>query len=195
MRPGDQNMLARERRQQLKPRRRSRILVDVENRGDLGMLQLDALCMDDVAPKQDFLSLRRKFIAGMSRSMTRQRDELHAVDDWLGATKRVPLTDLYVRRCDGLRTLEERLRILRRLSSDFRRQPKVAFGLRDVNIGIRKDALSVLSGQAADVIGMEVRDQKDVDCFRRVACAAKAARQAPECSATPPGAGAGIDED
>src|SRR5258708_13336031 len=131
----------------------------------------------------------------MSRGMTRQGDELHAVDDWLGAAKRVPLTGLDVRPCDGLRALEERLRILRRPGSDFRRQPKVAFSLRDVNIGIWKDALSVLSGQAANVIGMEVRDQNDVDFFRRVACAAKAARQAPECSAAPPGAGAGIDED
>src|SRR6266566_3195392 len=123
----------------------------------------------------------------MSRSMTRQRDELHAVDDSLGTTKRVPLTGLDVRRCDGLRTLKERLRILRRLSSDFRRQPKVAFGLCDVNIGIWKDALSVLSGQAADVIGMKVRDQNDVDFFRRVACAAEAARQAPKCCTAPPG--------
>src|SRR6202165_2550549 len=121
----------------------------------------------------------------MSRGMTRQRDELHAFDDWLGAAKRVPLTGLDVRRCDGLRTLKERLRILRRLSSDFRRQPKVAFRLRDVNVGIWKDALSVLSGQAADVIGMEVRDQNEVDFFRWVACAAKAARQAPEFSPTP----------
>src|SRR4029077_1449909 len=131
----------------------------------------------------------------MSRGMTRQRDELHAGDDWLGATKRVPLTGLDVGRCDGLRTLEERLRILRRLSSDFRRQTEVAFGFRDVNIGIWKDALSVLSGQPADVIGMEVRDQNDVDFFRRVAGAAEAARQAPKCWATPPGAGTRIDED
>jgi len=108
----------------------------------------------------------------MSWGMTRQRDELHAVDDCLGATKRVPLTGRDVGRCDGLHTLEEWLRVLRRLSSDFRRQPKVAIGLRDVNIGIWKDALSVLSGQAADVIGMEVRDQNDVDFFRRVACVA-----------------------
>src|SRR6266403_4624276 len=179
MRPRDHNILAREPRQQLLPRRRSRSLVDVENRGDLGMLQLDAQCMDDVAQKQDFLSLGRKLIAGMSRGMTSQRDELHAGDDWLGATKRVPLAGLDVRRCDALRALEERLRILRRFSSEFRRQPKVAFGLRDVNIGIWKDALSVLS-QAADVIGMKVRDQNDVDFFRRVACAAEAARQAPE---------------
>src|SRR5579864_9670059 len=127
--------------------------------------------------------------------MTRQRDELHAVDDWLGATKRVPLTGLDVGRCDGLRTLKERLGILRRLGSDFRRQPKVAFGLRDVNIGIWKDALSILSGQAADVIGMEVRDQNEVDFFRRVARAAEAARQPPECSPTPPGARARIHED
>src|ERR1700738_3572763 len=131
----------------------------------------------------------------MSRGMTRQRDDSHAVDDWLGATKRVPLTGLDVRRCDGLGTLEERLDILRRLISDFRRQPKFAFGLRDENIGIWKDALSVLSGQAADVIGMEVCDQNDVDFFRRVTCAAEAARQARECSSTPPGAGARIHED
>jgi len=57
----DQNILARELRQQLIPRRRSRSLVDIKNRGDLGMLQLDSLCMDDVAPKQNFLSLLQKF--------------------------------------------------------------------------------------------------------------------------------------
>src|SRR5580700_7380895 len=131
----------------------------------------------------------------MSRGMTRQRDELHAVDDWLGATECVPLGGFDVRRCDGLRTLEERLRILRRLSSNFRREPKVAFGLRDVHIGIWKNTLSVLGGQAADVIGMEVCDQNEVDFFRRVACAAEASRQAPEGSPTPPGAGTRIDED
>src|SRR6202158_3381531 len=195
MRPRDQNILAREPRQQLMSRRRSRSLVDVKYRGYLGLRQLDAQCMDDVTPKQDFLPLGRKFIAGMSRGMTRQRDELHAVDDSLGASKRVPLTGLDVRRCDGLRTLEERLRILRRLGSDFRRQPKVAFGLRDVNFGLWKDALSVLSGQAADVIGMEVGDQNDVDFFRRVACAAEAAGQGPERCPTIPSAGARIDED
>jgi hypothetical protein len=69
----------------------------------------------------------------MSRGMTRQRDELHAIEDWLGATKRVPLTGLDIRPCDGLRTLEERLRILRRLSDDFRRQPKVTFCLLDLD--------------------------------------------------------------
>src|SRR3981189_3925399 len=108
----------------------------------------------------------------MARGMTMQRDDLQAVGDWVGASKRVPLTGLDVRRCDGLRTPEERLRILRRLSSDFRRQPKVAFDLRDVNIGIWEDALSVLSGHATDVIGMEVRDQNEGDFFRRVPCPA-----------------------
>src|SRR5713101_5868526 len=190
MRPRDHNTLAREPRQQLIPCRCSRSRVNVEDHRELGVLQLDALCMDGVAPKQDFVSLRRKLIAGMSGGMTMQRDELHAVDDCLGATKRVPLTGLDVRRCDGLRPLEERLRILRRLSSDSRRQPKITFSLRDVDLGIWKDGLSVLSGQAADVIGMEVRDQNDVDFFRRVACAAEAARQAPERSPTKPSAGA-----
>src|SRR6267143_4631515 len=151
--------------------------------------------MDDIAPKQNFLSLGRKFIAGMSRGMTSQRDELHAVDDWLGSSKRVPLTCLDVRGGDALRALEERLRIFRRLSSDFRRQPEVAFCLRDVDLGIWKDAISVLSSETADVIGVEVRDQNEVDFFRRVACAAEVARQVPERSPTKPGAGARIDED
>src|SRR5713101_7444237 len=194
MRRRDQNILTREPGQQLMPRRRSRSRVDVENRGDLGMLQLDTLCMDDVAPKQDPLSLRRKFIAGMPRGMTRQWDELHAVDDWFGATERVPLTGLDIRRCDRLRTLEERLRILRRLGSDFRRQPKIAFCLRDVDLGIWKDAISVLSSEAADVIGVEVRDQNDVDFFRRVACAAEVPQQVPVRSPTKPGAGTRVDE-
>src|SRR6202049_4872399 len=116
----------------------------------------------------------------MSRGVTRQRDGLHAIDDWLGPAKRVPLSGLDIRRCDGLRPLEERLGIRRRLSGKYRRQPKCAFGLRHVNVGIWKDALSVLSGQAADVIGMKVRDQNDVDSFRHLACVAEAARQAPE---------------
>src|SRR5258705_12136093 len=104
----------------------------------------------------------------MSRGMTRQRDDLDAVEDLLGATERVPFTGLDVRRCDGLRTLEERPCILRRLRSDVRRQPKVAFGLRDVYIGVGKDALSVRGGQTADVIGMEVGDRYDVDVFQPV---------------------------
>src|SRR2546421_9978504 len=131
----------------------------------------------------------------MSGSVTRQRDELHAVDDWLGAAERVPLTGLDIRRCDGLRTLEERLRILWRLGSDFRRQPKVAFCLRDVDLGIWKDALSVLSGETADVIGMEVRHQNEIDFLRRVARASEAGGQAPERFRMPPSAGPRIDED
>src|SRR5258708_31265073 len=103
----------------------------------------------------------------MSRGMTRQRDDLYAVDDWFGATKRVPLVGLDVWRGDGLRTLEERLCILRRLRSDFGRQPKVAFGLRDVDLGIWKDAVSVLSGQTADVIGLAGRYQNHAAFFLR----------------------------
>src|SRR5260370_8569181 len=114
--------------------------------------------MDDVAPKQDSLSLRRKFIARVPRRVTRQRDELHAVDDSLGAVKCVPFTGLDVRRCDGLCTLEEWLCILRGLGSDFRRQPKVGFGLRDVHIRIWKAALSILSRHPSYVSGINVCD-------------------------------------
>src|SRR6266436_4092713 len=130
----------------------------------------------------------------MSRGVTRQRDELQAVDDWLGAAKRAPLTGLDIRRCDGLRTLEKLLRIFRGLSSDFRRQPKVALCLRYVNLGIWKDDLSILSGQTTYVIGVEVRHQNEVDLFRRIACAAEAALQVPERSSTKPVASARIDE-
>src|SRR4029077_11583297 len=131
----------------------------------------------------------------MPRGMTGQRDELHAVRDRLGATERAPLASLDIRRRDGLRTLEERLRILWRLGSDFRRQPKVAFCLRDVDLGIWKDALSVLSGETADVIGVEVRYQNEVDFLRRVACATEAAGQASKRFRMPPSAGTRIDED
>src|SRR6266481_1873950 len=151
--------------------------------------------MDGVAPKQEFLPLRREFIASVARSVTTEGDELHALDDCLGVAKRVPLASLDVRRCDGLRTLEERLRIFRRLSSDFRRQPEAAFCLRDIDLGIWKDAISVLSSEAADVIGVEVRDQNEVDFFRRVACAPEAGGQASERSPAIPGAGTRIDED
>ena len=134
MRPRDHDIFARELRQQLIPCRRSRGWVDVEDHCDFRMLQLDALCMNGVAPKQDFVSFRRKFIAGMSGGMTVQRNKLHAVHNRLGATERVPPAGLDVRRCDGLRALEKRLRILRRLGGAFRRQPEVAIFLRDVDL-------------------------------------------------------------
>ena len=53
----DQNILSGEFSQQLIPHRRSRSLADVEDHRNLGMRQLDALCMNDVAPKQDSFSL------------------------------------------------------------------------------------------------------------------------------------------
>src|SRR6267378_2915436 len=78
----------------------------------------------------------------MPGGMTRKRDDLHAVDDRLGAAERVPFAGLDVRRGDGSRALEERLGILRRLGSDLRRQPEVALRLRDVDLGIREDPIS-----------------------------------------------------
>src|SRR5258705_2586396 len=127
--------------------------------------------------------------------MTGQRNDLHAVEDRLGAAERVPLAGFDVRLSDGLGALEERLRLFRRLGSDFWRQPKVALSLRDVNLGIWEDTISIVSGEAADVIGVEVRDQDEVDLLRRIARAAEAGRQAPERFPTIPGAGASIDED
>src|SRR5580704_5723196 len=120
MRSRDQNISAREGRQQLTAQRRSGGWVGVEDHCELGMRQLNTLRVDDIAAKQDGLTLGRKFIAGMSRGMTRKRDNLHAVDDGLGATKRVPLAGRDIWRCDGLRTLEERLRILGCPGGDFR---------------------------------------------------------------------------
>src|SRR5258706_14037555 len=127
--------------------------------------------------------------------MTMQRQELDAVHERLGAAERVPLAGIDVRRRDGLRALEERLCIFRRFGGDFRRQPKVAFDLRDEDIGVGKDALSVLSREAADVIGVEVRNQNAVDLFRCVACATQAVHQTTESSPAEPRAGARVDED
>src|ERR1700688_4895350 len=131
----------------------------------------------------------------MSRGMTAERYDLHTVNDLIVVAKRVPLSGLDVWRCDTLRTLEERLRILRRLGSDFRRQPKVALFLRDVDLGIWKDAISVLRSEAADMIGVEVRDQDNVHFFRGVARASKTSHQVPVRSPTKPSAGAHIDKD
>src|SRR5712675_237506 len=142
MRPRDHNILARELKQQLLPSRKSRRRVDVENHRDLGMLQLDALSVHGVSPKQEFLSLGRKFVTGMPRSMTMQRHDFDAVNDLLGVAKRTPLAGLDVWRCDALGTLEELLRFLRRFRSDLRRQPKIAFCLRYVDLGIWKNAIS-----------------------------------------------------
>ena len=53
----DDNILVRELRKQLAPCRCSRSRVDVEDHRDLGVLQLDVVGMDGVAPKQDSVSL------------------------------------------------------------------------------------------------------------------------------------------
>jgi len=95
--------------------------------------------------------------------MTRQGDELHAIDDWLGATKRVHLPALMYGAAMACALWKNGCASFGALSSDFWRQPKVAFGLHDVNIGVWKDPFSILSAQSADVIGMEVRNQNDVD--------------------------------
>src|SRR5712675_1736060 len=58
MRGRDHDILAGEPGQQLIPCRCSRSRIGVEDHRDLGMLQLDALGMDGVAPKKDLVSLR-----------------------------------------------------------------------------------------------------------------------------------------
>ena len=127
--------------------------------------------------------------------MAMQRNELHTVHDRLGAAERVPLAGLDVRGRDALRAPEERLRIFRCFGGDFGRKPKVAFDFRDVDIGVRKDAISVLGGEASDVIGVEVRNQNKIDLFRSVARATQTIRHPTESSPSPPRAGACIDED
>jgi len=148
-----------------------------------GMLQLDAHYMDDVAQKQDFCPLD-EFIASMSRSMTSSGTT--CIPSTIGSEPLnvCHLPALMYGAAMALRALEERLRILRCLSSDsgdsksrFRPSPRKHRHLE------RRAFRPEWSG--ADVIGMEVRDQNEVDLFRRVACAAEAARQAPEGSPTP----------
>jgi len=75
---------------------------------------------------------------------------------------------------------------LRRLSSDFRRQRKVAFGLATVKC-IEERRRSVLRREAADVIGMEVRDPKRGDFLRRVAALRRCPPNRPECCPNPTG--------
>src|SRR6266478_123768 len=131
----------------------------------------------------------------MSRGMTAERHDLHAVNDLIGIAKRVPLSGLDVRNCDALCTLEQLLCFLGRLSGNFRREPKVAICLCDIDVRIGKDDLPIRSGQAADVVRVEVRDQYSVDLFRRVPSATEVGYQVPELSPTKPDAGSSIDKD
>src|ERR1700722_19625509 len=129
----------------------------------------------------------------MSRGMTAERCDLHAANNLIRVGKRAPLSGLDVGRCDALCTLEELLCFLRRLSRNFLRQPKVVVCLRHIYVGIWKDDLSIPSRKAADVVGVEVRDQDDVDFFRRVPSAAEVGYQVPESSPTKPGSRPSID--
>src|SRR5258708_9221198 len=62
-------------------------------------------------------------------------------------------------------------------------------------MGVGKDAFSVLSGEAADMIGVEVRHQNAVDLLRCVACTSQALDQATQSSPAEPRAGTRVDED
>src|SRR5260221_10674519 len=57
VRPRDHDVLARKRWQQPIAHRRSRGMVNIEDHRNFGIPQLDNLCMDGVAPKQDLLSV------------------------------------------------------------------------------------------------------------------------------------------
>ena len=129
VRPRDQRVFVHEPRQQLSARSRGRGVVNVKHNSNVSMTQLDELLMDGVAPKQDLLPARGKFVACVSRGVTMQGNELDAVPDRLGVAERVPLAGLDVRRRNALRGLEERLDLFRRFGSVLRRQPKVAFRL------------------------------------------------------------------
>ena len=129
----------------------------------------------------------------MARGMTRQGDEFHAVDDFV-----VPLS---VRHLLALMYGAA-------MACALWKNGCASFGAFSAMSGDNQKSLSAFATytsaletracrpgwSTADVIGMEVRDQHDVDFFRRVAGAAEAPRQAPECTPTPPRAGAHIDE-
>jgi len=78
------------------------------------------------------------------------------VDDWLGASKRVPLTALMVRRCDGLRTLEDGCASFGALAAISGGQTKSLFGpSRRTSAFGKTRPFAVVSGQAGDVNRME----------------------------------------
>src|SRR5580692_10050800 len=104
-------------------------MIDIKDHGNVGMAQLDKLLVNRVAPKQDWLSLRREFITGVSRRVTMQGNELHPVQQRLGVAERVPLAGIEVRGGNAARAQEELLCIFRRFGGDFRRQPKITLGL------------------------------------------------------------------
>jgi hypothetical protein len=61
-----------------------------------------------VLPKTGFFYPVTKIHNQYVRGMAMQRDEVHPVDDYLGAIERMPLAGLDVRRGDGFRLQIER---------------------------------------------------------------------------------------
>jgi len=78
--------------------------------------------------------------------------------------KVVPFAGLDVRRGDGP---PRSRRTAGHPSRPWRRSPATArsrLRLRDVDLGIREDPISVVGGETADVIGVEVRDRTRSTC-------------------------------
>src|SRR3981189_2685855 len=63
-----------------------------------------------------------------------------------------------------------------------------------MDFGIREHALSITSGQSADVIGVKVRDQNEIHLLGGIAGTAKACLQTTERPSAPPLSRAGVHE-
>ena len=65
--------------------------------------------------------------------------------------------------------LKKDQRLGRRFSRDAGLQPEVAVCLRHADLRIAKDAAAVRAIDTADMIGMKMRNENDVDLIRRIA--------------------------
>ena len=143
--------------------------VDVELDTDAGSSHLYRHDVHDVSPDQERLPLRRDFVTHMAGRVTDDGVRPNAGHDGVRTFEWPPLAggDVWCGRI--ARDLEKDLRLGRRFSRNVGRQPEVAVCLRHADFGIAKDAAAVRAIDTADVIGMKMRNEDDVDLIRRIA--------------------------
>src|SRR3984893_4129873 len=107
----------------------------------------------------------------------------------------MPLLGLHVRGGDGPGRLKEFLRLPGRLCRHFWREPEIAVRFSHVYSGVRKHATPTPRCEPANVIGMKVSEEDQIDLTCGVARASEIRRELSERGSTVPPACSCVDED
>src|ERR1700730_17187123 len=107
----------------------------------------------------------------------------------------MPLPGLHVRGGNGLGALKEFLRLLACLCRHFGREPEIAVRFSHVYSRVRKHAIPTPRCEPANVIGVKVSEEDQIDLTCGVARASEIRRALSVRGSTVPPAGSCVDED